>query len=134
MDRLFTRVAVSMAMLLMVVLVASAAVLCLGAAGYLALREALSPSLAALVTGLGALLFALAIGLVGRAVLAHLRDAPGRRHTATGEAELASLLGKELAALIRGHPPASTLASLVAGFVVGMSPGLRRLLRDLLKG
>ncbi len=133
MDKLFTRVAIAIATLLVVGLVAFAAVFCFGAAGYLALREALSPPLAALVMGFGSLLFALAVGLVGWAVLARLRGAPGRRRMPAGEAELASLLGKELASLIRGHAPASTLASLVAGFVVGMNPGLRRMLRDLLK-
>ena len=105
----------------------------LAVAGYFALREVLSPSLSALVTGVGALLVAGTIALVARLAL-HRRRPPPRPVPSQGlESELALLLGRGLASWIAEHPGGATAGAFVTGLVSGMSPTARRALTGLLR-
>jgi hypothetical protein len=110
----------------------------LGAAVYFALCLVLTPPMAALATALCVLVAAIVVILIGRLVGRMLGKSVRRRpatRTPAGArgiaADLGILAGGEIAALVRSHALGTLLASLVAGFAVGASPGLRRLLREL---
>ena len=108
------------------------------ASAYFAFCLVLKPPLAALVTGLAALLVACASFLLGQLARKMLGRSRRRRLAARAPestrglaAALGGLAGEELAALARSHVGGTLAASLVAGFAFGASPSLRRLLRDL---
>ena len=112
----------------------------LGAAVYFALCRVIAPPMASLATGLCILLTAIVVILLGRLFGKMLGKAERRRHATrapAGARELAAdlgiLAGEEMAALARSHVRGTLVASLVAGFAVGASPGLRRLLRELVE-
>ncbi len=141
MDRLITRFAITLAALLTASIVVLVAIgfLCFGL--YLALLELMSAKMAAVSTGLAALVLAALVFFGGRAIYALARHkhnaAPGengRPKTDPGRiaAEIGDLVGGEFAALAAKHPQTTVIASLLSGFAVGASPGLRRALRDLL--
>jgi hypothetical protein len=126
------------ALLIAAILIVVAVGFC-GAALYFALREALTPAMAALATGLTGLVLALVIVLIGRLAGCMIAKSKRRQQAARPAgarglaADLGLIAGEELAALARSHTHATLAASLVAGIAVGASPGLRRLLRDLLE-
>jgi hypothetical protein len=140
-DRFLMRLATTMASLFAALLVVAAALVFLLGAAYLALLEVASPPLAALATGLGALVFAVSIVIAGRA-LSRGRRAPARRRASGSEdedlggyekqaSELAGMLGVDIASLARTHTRSTLAVSLVAGFAVGASPRLRKALLDI---
>lgn len=139
-DRFLTRLATTMASLFAALLVVAAALVFLLGAAYLALLDVVSPPLAALVTGLGALLLAVLIVIAGRA-LARGKRTPARRRASETDAdsvgmekqaaELAGMLGADIASLARTHTRSTLAVSLVAGFAVGASPRLRKALLDI---
>lgn len=137
-DRFLTRLAAAMASLFVALLVFVAALGFFAYAAYLALLGALSPPLAALVTGAGAVLVAILI-LAAARVLTRARRAPvgpcgGDRAAAERLAgEIGGTLGVELGALTRSHKGPVLAASLLAGVAVGASPRLRGLLLDLVR-
>jgi len=114
-----------------------------GAAVYFALRQVLEAPMAAFATGACGLVLAVVIVLLGQLVGRLVRTSMRRKQARpSGPApaglrgfasDLGVLAGKEIAALARGHVHGTLAASLIAGFAVGASPGLRRLLRDLLE-
>jgi hypothetical protein len=134
-NQFLTRLATSIASILAATLVVVAALGFLCGAAYLALLEVTTPALAALGTGMGALLFAVLIVMAGR-LLAHGKRAKPQRSEAAGDAqrlagELGGIIGVQLGAATRAHAPTVLAASLLAGFAVGASPRLRKLLLDL---
>lgn len=104
----------------------------LAVASYLALLAVLAPALAALVTGAGALLLALAIMLLSRPIL-HRRPPPKPVPAQGVERELAMVLGRGLSAWITQHPGGATAGAFATGLISGMSPRARRLLLNLLR-
>ena len=124
------------------VLVSAAAIAFLCGAAYFALLNVASPAIAALVTGLGALVFAVLIVMAGR-LLSRRKRAASRRQD-RGEAdeglgkrertagELSGLLGAEIASVARSNMRGTLLASLIAGFAIGASTRLRKILLDLI--
>jgi len=104
---------------------------------YFTIAAITSPAIAALATGGAALIVATAIGLMARRAI-RCRPASARpARPGTSEAEIAAeigrVLGDEVSAWTKSHPLGATGIALAAGFVVGMTPGLRRALRDLLR-
>jgi hypothetical protein len=61
------------------------------------------------------------------------KDAPAAAGVRGVASEFGVLAGEQIAALARSHVHGTLAASLLAGFAVGISPGLRKLLLDLLK-
>lgn len=105
---------------------------------HVALVPQVGPALAAALTGGAVLLLAVLLlavaALVARQGTRRRDGAPPR---ATGESqprpeEVASVLGEQAAALLRDRPKTSAGAALAAGFAVGASPELRRLLGGLI--
>lgn len=95
------------------------------AAVYLSLRTVTSPPLAAAASALIALVVALFIALIGR-TLASRAAAP----VSVGRAPLMSLASPQIAdamATLRTHAPAVAGVALVAGFALGVSGRLRRM-------
>ena len=138
MQRYFARLAISSASLVIATFIAVAAFIALWAAVYLALAQSFAPAVAALLTGVGALLFAALVvvcgGWVARQQTARRRHAEtGRSSAQTNEAaaELGRLLGNQLHVLTHSNAQGATLAALVAGFAVGASPSFRNFLRDI---
>ena len=139
-ERFLVRLAATMAMFVAALLVVAGALVFLLGAAYLALLDVVSPPLAALATGLGALTFAGLIVVAGRA-FARGKRAPQRQRASTANAdtggmeqqaaELAGLLGADIASLARTHTRSTLAVSLVAGFAVGVSPRLRKALLDI---
>jgi len=107
------------------------------------LSQTESPALAALWTGLAALgaaalIAAVACGVRRRrpragGLAASLMESAGTGRRNEAAAELGALLGREAAALISAHPARSAIAAVAVGFVVGVSPRLREVLREILK-
>lgn len=109
------------------------------AAMYLAILDLSSPTVAALSTGAGALVLASLLALLARSrirggIMARTGEKGSGRLPADGEfvAELGLLLGSEARSWIRSNTLSSVTLALTAGFVVGASPGLRSVLRELL--
>jgi membrane protein implicated in regulation of membrane protease activity len=131
-DQFLTRLAVTIAAFFAATLVGAAALAFFAYAAYLALVGAVAPPLAALCTGLGAVLLAFLIVIAAR-VLARGKRAPAPRHEQAGDAHrLAGELGSQLGSLTRTHKGPVLAASLLAGVAVGASPRLRRVLLDLI--
>jgi hypothetical protein len=99
---------------------------------YLAMLEHLSPPMAALTTGLAAIVLAALIVFLGRAIAGRAQKKQ-RRDASTLAAELGDLLGEEFLARAAAHPHATLITSLLSGFAVGALPELRDVLRDLLR-
>lgn len=131
MVRLITRLAISVAACLLAAIIALFGVGFLCFAFYLALLQHLSPPLAALATAGATFVLAALIILGGWAIGAMVKS----RRKSPDERLLTALFGEffghEFSTRAASHPQATLFASLLAGFVVGANPGLRRLLRDL---
>ncbi len=132
MDRLITRVAINVAALLLAASIALAGIGFLCFALYLALLQYLSPPLAALATAGAMFVLAALIILAGRAIGTMIKSRRRSRDERLATAVLGELLGHEFSTRAASHPHATLFASLLAGFAVGASPNLRRILRDLL--
>jgi len=137
---ILSRLALGLALTLIVLLLSSVAVGFLCAAIYLGLTEVTTPPLAALGTGLAVLLAALVIALTARVVS---RGPARARHTARlsasqtrdarFDARVSKAVGEEIGRLTKTHAAGATIAALAAGFAVGLSPRLRRTLWQLLE-
>jgi hypothetical protein len=131
MERIFIRLAITIAALLTAAFVVVIALGFLGLACYLALLERLTPPMAALATAGAALLLAVLIFLIGRAIGALVKPRAARRGAGGGLAgELGTFLGAEFGTRLTARPYQTLIALLVSGFALGASPNLRRLLRD----
>ena len=138
-DQFLTRLAATFAAIFAATLVVITALGYLAYAAYLALLGAISPPLAALVTGVGAILVALLIVVAAR-VLTRGKRAPARRRDGADDiggaqrlaGELGGQLGEQLGSLTRSHKGPVLAASLLAGVAVGASPRLRGALLDLM--
>ena len=140
-DRFLMRLATTIASFFAALLVVAAALVFLFGAAYLALLDVVSPPLAALATGLGALVFAFSIVVGGRALSRGKRARSLRRAGSDDDesaggvekqaAEIAGILGVEIASLARTHTKSTLAVSLAAGFAVGASPRLRKALLDI---
>lgn len=142
-DRYLMRLAVVPMIVVAALILCATAIVCLLAALFMGLTDVLTPPLAALATGGAALIIAALILLatriwIGRATARF--EAPrrtGRRSPSAEEdddplsLELGNLLGREVSHFIHAHPKKSLLISLCGGLAAGMSPGLRKLIRDL---
>jgi hypothetical protein len=138
-EQFLTRLAATIAAFVAAALVVVAALAFLGYAAYLALLGAVSPALAAMITGLGAILFAILIVATTRLLTRGKRASAHRRESANdiGAAqrlagEIGGQIGQQLGSLTRLHKGPVLAASLLAGVAVGASPRLRGLLLDLM--
>ena len=135
-NRFLTRLAISLAMVLIAVIAGILAIVYLAFALYLWLLAYVVPPAASLLTAILILLIALAV--IG---IMRLATRPRRRRRAPSPtleaAESAAGLGTELGRKIRGlteaHASGGLIAALVAGFAVGVSPKLRAFLQAILK-
>ena len=129
-----TRVAVAVAALMIVLLAAVTAVCFFAYAVYLLISEVLPGPSAAALTGIVVLLGAVLIA----AVMAAAVRPRGRRKAPAVEgyesaAEAGNFLGRRLRGLLDAHSLGGLVAMGLAGFAVGFSPQLRKILRELLK-
>jgi hypothetical protein len=138
MNALWLRLTLIMACLLVAAIASAAVLVFLGAIGYMALRETTSPAFAALMIVLGGVTV-IAVAMTSAYILLgrNHRAGSSARSAARGEqdrliADVAELLGGELAQIIRAKPYAAAAASLAAGFAVGALPELRSLLSSVL--
>jgi uncharacterized membrane-anchored protein YitT (DUF2179 family) len=113
------------------------------AAVYFWFAEFLRPPLAALST-MGVLLtFAVLVVVAGALIAMRLKRKPRRRFDwllelleapdGLSAAAIGNLIGRRLQAFARKNTQTTIVASLLAGLAIGVSPGLRALLRDVLK-
>jgi hypothetical protein len=137
-ERYFARFAISTASLVVAMVIAIAAVVFLWGAVYFALAQTFSPAIAALLTGIGALIFCLLIVMTGNwPARLQTRPRSARIDDENTEAsraalEMGRMLGKELRGLTSSEAKSAAVASLIAGFALGDSPPLRRFLRDII--
>lgn len=140
MQRYLSRLSIALAAYLVSGAVGAVGAGFLLAAMYLAVRDIYSPSIAALSTGVTALLIALLILVAVRAGLRRvsIAMAPGEK-AASGvsqpeiAAEIGQLFGLQATSWVRSHAKSATVLALVAGFVVGASPELRGALGEIFK-
>lgn len=134
-SRFLTRLAISLAVVLIALIGAITAIVYFAFALYLLLLDVVVPPAAAVLTGI---LILLAVLVLAAATRAGVRPRRRRESSPTVEAvEDAADLGGEMARKIRGlldsNAGGGLLAALVAGFAVGMSPKLRAFLQAILK-
>ncbi|WP_193725715.1 hypothetical protein [Ferruginivarius sediminum] len=106
------------------------------AAGYLALAEVLPPAAAAALTGLGALLLAVLLLVVARAVMLPRRHRASPTEAETGEAKTgraSSGLGAALVPLLRENLALTIGSVFAAGVILGVSPRARRTLWNIIE-
>ena len=134
-SRFLTRLAISLAVVLIALIGAITAIVYFAFALYLLLLDVVVPPAAAVLTGI---LILLAVVVLAAATRAATRPRRRRDPRPSVEAvEDAADLGGEMARKIRGlldsNAGGGLLAALVAGFAVGMSPKLRAFLQAILK-
>ena len=134
-SRFLTRLAISLAVVLIAVIAAITAIVYFAFALYLLLLDFVVPPAAALLTGI---LVLVAVLILAAATRAGMRPRRRREHIPSVEAaEDAADLGGEIARKVRvlldSHANGGLLAALVAGFAVGMSPKLRAFLQAILR-
>jgi hypothetical protein len=113
------------------------------AAVYFGFAEFLRPPLAALATAGVLVAFAAIVVLIGATMAAALRRKPRRDYAwllellnapdGLSAVAIGNLLGRRLQNFARENAQATIIGSLLAGLALGISPGLRTLLRDILK-
>jgi divalent metal cation (Fe/Co/Zn/Cd) transporter len=139
MQRILSRLGLTVATCLVGLLIACIGVGFLSAALYLAIQDVASPQIAALSTGAAAFIVA---GLLALAVRArrHRRTPtpPGEMLRNTGAqpdlaTEIGVLFGAQTTSWVRSHAMSAAALALIAGFVVGASPDLRGALRDMFR-
>jgi hypothetical protein len=135
-SRFFTRLAISLAMVL-IALVASITAICYFAfALYLLLLPVVVPPAAALLTGVLILVTALVLIAIARSAMRprrHKRQSSPSMEAAEDAAGLGTEIGRKVRGLADAHGSGGLLAALVAGFAVGVSPKLRAFLQAILK-
>ncbi|HLY57291.1 MAG TPA: hypothetical protein VKS60_17135 [Stellaceae bacterium] len=120
---------------MMVALIASVtALVFLAVTTFLALRQDLSPPMAALATSACALLFAAIVALIGWLVWRGAFRTRASRPAPPGgvAAALGEIVGREYLAMAKAAPGRTVGIALVAGFVVGAVPEVRRALAKLM--
>jgi len=129
-----TKIVCLMASLLIAASVLLAAIGFLGFALYLALLAHLTPPIAALVTAAAAVLAALLIALIGRLIARRAKPrTPKLGDSGSLAIELGKILGGEFSNRAAAHPYSTMLTALLSGFMLGASPDLRHILRDLVR-
>jgi ABC-type protease/lipase transport system fused ATPase/permease subunit len=131
MNRFLARLAIGSAAILIASAGGCVALVFLIVAFYLLLTGMMAPWLAALATAGAALLFSLLVLLIARpATRSRVPQATRNRHRAT--AELGELLGRQAHNFVSANSPTLLALLLGAGFAVGFSPRLRKILMKLL--
>ena len=140
MSGLATRFAVTLAALLLAAIIGLVALGFLALGVYLSLNALMPAREAAFGTALAAFLFAAIVLLIARGVcaIAVRRTRRKGNRNSIDASRLAALfgdtLGSEFAAFAAAHPETTAIGSLLSGFAVGASPGMRRTLRDVILG
>jgi xanthosine utilization system XapX-like protein len=140
-ERLLSRLAISLAAAVAALILVTAAIGFFGTAFYLLLVPAMPAPVAALVVGLAGLVLAGSIVLVvymtSRRTLVRraLGSAcSGRSSDINGiAAALGELAAREMSAGAQAHPYHAVALALLAGLAVGISPELRDILKGALK-
>lgn len=134
MNALWLRLTIATALLVAVAVIIAALLVFVGVVSYLAMRDAVSPTFAAVMTGFATLILLAGLALAIYSALKPLRQM-GKRFSNPGEkliADITSIIGGQLGPTIREHPYQSALVSLAAGFSVGAVPELRDILTKML--
>lgn len=133
--RFITRLAISLAALLITLIAAVIALVYFAYALFLVLLNVVVPPAAAVLTGVIILLAAMLLVAATRTRSRHgrKREASATLEGFENAAELGSELGRKLRGLTGSEASGGLLAALVAGFAVGMSPKLRAFLQSILK-
>lgn len=103
------------------------------AADYFAFATILSPPFAALAAAGTALLFCVISILAGKLALSAVRGRRRKEERKLVAIILGELFGKEIGDFAERHPARAIAASLAAGFALGFSGRLRRLLHAFLR-
>jgi len=107
----------------------------LGSAVYLGFAMIMVPPLAALSAAGVALLFCILVVMVARMLVrGATARAKQKASPAAATGEMGEMLGARAHELFQQRPAMGIMASLAAGFAVGMSPRLRTMLRDIILG
>ena len=135
MRRLATRLAISIALMLIALVAVMIALGYFLFALYLWLTNYFVPPAAAAVAGAIILVIAALLALIGRAALrgSKRRDRNYASVSAEAAAEIGSLFGEKVQGFAQMGKGTSLLTALAAGFAVGVSPKLRALLWRIIK-
>jgi hypothetical protein len=134
MNALWLRLTIATALLVAVAVILAALMVFLGVVGYLAMRDAVSPTFAAVMTGFATLILLAALALAIYTALKPLRSMAKRFADPRGQllSDITGLVSGQLGSTMREHPYQSALVSLAAGFSVGAVPELRDILTKML--
>ena len=134
-SRFLTRLAISLAVVLIAVIAAITAIVYFAYALYLLLLGYVVPPAAAVLTGILVLLIVVILAAVTRAAMRprRRRDLGWRLEGVEDAADLGGEMARKVRGLMEAHANGGLLAALVAGFAVGMSPKLRAFLQEILK-
>lgn len=131
MNRLFARLAISVATMLIASAGFMVALIFVIYAIYLVLLNSMEPWEAALATAGVAILFAMLVLLIGR-LATRTRVPIGEKARLARAADLGELIGKQTRNFASLNSSKTLLGLLVAGFAIGVSPRLRALLMKIL--
>lgn len=134
MNALWLRFTIATALLVAVAVIIAALLVFVGVVSYLAMRDAVSPAFAAVMTGFATLILLAGLTLAIYTALKPLR-LMAKRYADPREkllADITGIIGGQLGPTIREHPYQSALVSLAAGFSVGAMPELRDILTKML--
>lgn len=136
MAKMLTRLAFALAAILIASVAFAGALAFLFYALYLFFVTLISPPLAALATAGFLIVFALLVLLVGRGLASIAWSGERKpRESEEGGAEhpLTGLLGREIGGLAAKNPFIAVGVALGAGLLLGVSPGLRKIILDFFK-
>jgi hypothetical protein len=128
MSGLLSRGVVVVAVLLACVIGLTGAFGLLVAADYFAFANILSPPFAALAAAGTAVFFCIFAVIVGKLILSRMKKRARRNLHARIAAVIEEVLGTDLGEFTDRYPVRSLGAALIAGFVLGFSPKLRKAL------
>jgi hypothetical protein len=133
MSGLLSRGIVVVAVLLACVIGLTAAFALLVAADYFAFATILSPPFAALAAAGTALLFCVIAIVIGRLILSGMKKRARRNLQTRIASIIGEVFGTDLGEFTDRHPAKSIGAALLAGFVLGFSPKMRKALAHFLR-
>jgi hypothetical protein len=134
-SRFLSRLAISLAVVLIAVIASITAIVYFAFALYLLLLDYVVPAAAALLTGILILVAVIILAAVTRAGMRprRRREATPSLEAAEDAADLGGEIARKVRVLLDSHANGGLLAALVAGFAVGMSPKLRAFLQTILR-
>lgn len=132
-SQFFARITVALTVFFIVLVAAAIAAGYFAQAIYLLIASVVTPPAAAALTGVSVIVIAVLLVSLVRLGAPRRRSRESRAEAREDEPDLANDLARKLKTLGEAQSNGTLLATLIAGFAVGLSPKLRAFLESVLK-